>query len=42
MAHAMATLANNGVVMKPHLVKMTEDPFASANADCTKRKLPYS
>ena len=26
MAHAMATLANNGVVMKPHLVKMTEDP----------------
>jgi membrane peptidoglycan carboxypeptidase len=27
MAHAMATLANNGVVMKPHLVKMTEDPL---------------
>jgi penicillin-binding protein 2 len=26
LAHAMATLANNGVVMKPHLVKMTEDP----------------
>lgn len=26
MAHAVATLANNGVVMKPHLVKMTEDP----------------
>ncbi|MFZ6687247.1 penicillin-binding protein 2 [Undibacterium sp. SXout11W] len=26
MAHAMATLANNGIVMKPHLVKMTEDP----------------
>ena len=26
MAHAIATLANNGVVMKPHLVKMTEDP----------------
>lgn len=25
MAHAMATLANNGVVMKPHLVKMIED-----------------
>ncbi|MFZ6681388.1 penicillin-binding protein 2 [Undibacterium sp. Tian12W] len=26
MAHAMATLANNGIIMKPHLVKMTEDP----------------
>jgi penicillin-binding protein 2 len=26
MAHAMATLANNGIVMKPHLVKMIEDP----------------
>ncbi len=26
MAHAVATLANDGVVMKPHLVKMTEDP----------------
>jgi len=26
MAHAVATLANNGSVMKPHLVKMTEDP----------------
>lgn len=26
MAHAMATLANNGVVMKPHLVKIIEDP----------------
>jgi len=25
MAHAVATLANNGVVMKPHLVKMVED-----------------
>ena len=25
MAHAMATLANNGVVMKPHLVKIIED-----------------
>lgn len=25
MAHAMATLANNGVVMKPHLVKILED-----------------
>jgi len=26
LAHAVATLANNGVVMKPHLVKMVEDP----------------
>lgn len=26
LAHAMATLANNGIVMKPHLVKMLEDP----------------
>ncbi|MDO9191633.1 MAG: penicillin-binding protein 2 [Undibacterium sp.] len=26
MAHAMATLVNDGVVMKPHLVKMVEDP----------------
>ena len=26
LAHAMATLANNGVVMKPHLVKIIEDP----------------
>jgi len=26
LAHAMANLANNGVVMKPHLVKTIEDP----------------
>ena len=26
LAHAVATLANNGIVMKPHLVKMIEDP----------------
>lgn len=25
LAHAVSTLANNGVVMKPHLVKMVED-----------------
>lgn len=30
MAHAMANLANNGVVMKPHLVKMVEDPATRA------------
>ncbi|MBX4145725.1 penicillin-binding protein 2, partial [Ralstonia pickettii] len=27
LAHATATLANNGVVMKPHLVKEIEDPI---------------
>ncbi|QJD99381.1 penicillin-binding protein 2 [Massilia forsythiae] len=26
LAHAVSTLANNGVVMKPHLVKILEDP----------------
>jgi penicillin-binding protein 2 len=26
LAHAVATLVNNGVVMKPHLVRITEDP----------------
>jgi penicillin-binding protein 2 len=26
LAHATATLANNGIVMKPHLVKAVEDP----------------
>ncbi|MES2068947.1 MAG: penicillin-binding protein 2 [Pseudomonadota bacterium] len=26
MAHAIATLANDGIVMKPHLVKIVEDP----------------
>ncbi|PRC93267.1 penicillin-binding protein 2 [Solimicrobium silvestre] len=30
MAHAVATLANNGIVMKPHLVKMIEDPQTHA------------
>lgn len=30
VAHAMANLANNGVVMKPHLVKMIEDPKTKA------------
>jgi penicillin-binding protein 2 len=32
MAHAVATLANDGVVMKPHLVKMIEDPTTRARA----------
>jgi penicillin-binding protein 2 len=30
MAHAVATLANNGVVMKPHLVKILEDAATRA------------
>ncbi|MGI4862238.1 MAG: penicillin-binding protein 2 [Janthinobacterium lividum] len=30
LAHAMATLANNGTVMKPHLVKEIEDPVSHA------------
>jgi penicillin-binding protein 2 len=30
MAHAIATLANDGVVMKPHLVKSVEDPVSRA------------
>jgi penicillin-binding protein 2 len=32
LAHATATLANNGVVMKPHLVKVIEDPRTGARA----------
>ncbi len=28
MAHAMATLVNNGIVMKPHLVKIIENPHS--------------
>ncbi len=30
LAHAVANLANNGVVMKPHLVKSIEDPASKA------------
>ncbi len=30
MAHAMANLANNGVVMRPHLVKIVEDAVTRA------------
>ncbi|MDR5812085.1 penicillin-binding protein 2 [Caballeronia sp. LZ033] len=30
LAHAMATLANNGVVMKPHLVRDIENPISKA------------
>jgi penicillin-binding protein 2 len=32
MAHAIATLANDGVVMKPHLVKSVEDPVTRKRA----------
>jgi penicillin-binding protein 2 len=32
MAHAVATLANNGVLMKPHLVKIIEDGGTRARA----------
>ncbi|NRR33412.1 penicillin-binding protein 2 [Oxalobacteraceae bacterium] len=32
MAHALANLANNGVVMKPHLVRMVEDSATRARA----------
>lgn len=28
LAHGMANFANNGIVMKPHLVKAIEDPFS--------------
>ncbi len=37
MAHATATLANDGIVMKPHLVKMIEDS-TSANRTLTVPK----
>ncbi len=30
LAHAVANLSNNGVVMKPHLVKSVEDPVSKA------------
>jgi penicillin-binding protein 2 len=32
LAHAVATLANNGVVMKPHLVKMVENSVSKERA----------
>jgi penicillin-binding protein 2 len=32
MAHAVATLANDGVIMKPHLVRMVEDPTTKQRA----------
>jgi penicillin-binding protein 2 len=38
MAHAMATLANNGVVMKPHLVKTIEDGVTKEQAAVVSRE----
>ncbi len=32
LAHAVANLSNNGVVMKPHLVKSVEDPMTKVRA----------
>ncbi|MDB5798927.1 MAG: mrdA [Paucimonas sp.] len=40
LAHAVSTLANNGVVMKPHLVKMVEDAV-SKNRTVTVPKESY-
>jgi len=40
MAHAVATLANNGIVMKPHLVKMIEDGVTH-NRTVTVQKESY-
>jgi len=40
LSHAMANLANNGVVMKPHLVKAIEDPF-TRNRTLTTPKESY-
>ena len=40
MAHAMANVINNGIVMKPHLVKAIEDPF-TRNRTLTTPKESY-
>ena len=40
LAHGMANLANNGIVMKPHLVKAIEDPF-TRNRTLTTPKESY-
>ncbi|VVD76880.1 penicillin-binding protein 2 [Pandoraea anhela] len=44
LAHATATLANNGVVMKPHLVKAVEDPVSHSRqltVPHESARLPY-
>lgn len=38
LAHAMANLANNGIVMKPHLAKAIEDPFTRQRALTTPKE----
>ena len=38
LAHAMANVANNGIVMKPHLVKAIEDPFTRNRALTTSKE----
>ena len=38
LAHAMANVANNGIVMKPHLVKAIEDPFTRHRALTTPKE----
>ena len=38
LAHGMANLANNGIVMKPHLVKAIEDPFTRNRALTTPKE----
>ena len=40
LAHGTANLANNGIVMKPHLVKAIEDPF-TRNRTLTTPKESY-
>ena len=37
LAHAIATLANNGVVMKPHLVRDIENPITTGDMRATVR-----
>ncbi|MES2535349.1 MAG: penicillin-binding protein 2 [Pseudomonadota bacterium] len=38
LAHATATLANNGIVMKPHLVKMLEDGVTRARTQTVPKE----
>ena len=38
LAHAMANVANNGIVMKPHLVKAIEDPFTRKRSLTTPKE----
>ncbi|CAM3758133.1 penicillin-binding protein 2 [Polynucleobacter antarcticus] len=40
LAHGMANMVNNGIVMKPHLVKAIEDPFTK-NRTLTTPKESY-